>query len=170
MMMPESVADFRVSPSGAMFSEDRRYRYLLWRCWNQDLAKAAIFIGLNPSTADETEDDPTIRRCIGFAKAWNCGGMFMLNLFAWRATSPKDLKRAADPVGPDNDQYLKTFASLIGPTVAAWGNHGAWRGRSLEVRKLIPQLQCFGLTKQGEPKHPLYLPKSAQLVPYPGGK
>lgn len=117
-----------------------------------------MFVGLNPSTADETNDDPTIRRCIGFAKAWGFSGLVMTNLFAFRATDPKDMKRAADPVGTENDETLVKLAACCGLVVAAWGAHGSYRGRDREVRALLPNLHYLKLTKDGHPSHPLYLP------------
>ena len=146
---------------GALFSQDRRYRYTLWRTWSEGDGHV-LFIGLNPSTADETQDDPTVRRCIGFAKEWGFGGIYMLNLFAFRATMPKDLKKAADPVGPHNLGYLKTYCDPAGMNVACWGSHGRFMGQGQRVIDIMgDHLQCFGLTKNGQPKHPLYLPKTA---------
>ena len=111
--------------SGAGFSECRAYRYALWRRWDwQGYANQVMFVGLNPSTADETEDDPTIRRCIRFAKDWGCGSLLMLNAYAWRATKPRDLHAYggyADAIGPDNDEALAYRASQAGLIVAAWG-------------------------------------------------
>ena len=95
---------------GARFSESRTHRYALWRIWEKG-APMVMFVGLNPSTADETQDDPTIRRCIDFAKRWGYGGLYMLNIFAFRATNPKDMKAAADPVGPD--RAAPSFGLLI---------------------------------------------------------
>ena len=152
--------------SHAILSECRTYRYALTRIWGAG-PKRCAFIGLNPSTADETADDPTIRRCVGFAKAWGCDGLVMLNLFAFRATDPKVMLAAADPVGPENDAYLKRLVVQEGPTVAAWGVHGSHRGRSLAVLDLLEYpLFCLGRTKDGKPKHPLYLPASAPLLPF----
>jgi hypothetical protein len=128
-------------PSGAVFSECRTYRYMLWRRWKEDKqvtgfgpdaiefdspSHMVAFIGLNPSTADETQDDPTIRRCIGFAKSWGFRGMMMLNLFAFRATDPKDMKAAADPIGPDNDRHIRVASSILPQTICCWGTHGAF--------------------------------------------
>lgn len=155
---------------GAHFSDDRAYRYALWRTWDE-AAGFVMFIGLNPSTADERADDPTIRRCIGFAKAWGYGGIAMLNLFAFRATDPKVMLAASDPVGPENDEWLMNYYETAGMTIAAWGAHGAYRGRDravCELRRRDPNaktdtlgecLYCLGRTKHGQPRHPLYLPK-----------
>jgi hypothetical protein len=153
--------------SGAVFSTDEAHRYVLWRTWEPRLPTMVV-IGLNPSTATEVEDDPTIRRCIQFAKREGCGRYIMLNLFAFRATQPEVMRAAADPVGPYNDRVLRTIASRnLGPVVAAWGVHGAFQGRGETVTKMLPGLLAFGTTKDGHPKHPLYLKASTPLVFFP---
>ena len=151
---------------GAVLSPCRRYRYVLTREWAAATGYA-MFIGLNPSTADETQDDPTIRRCVAFAKAWGYSGLCMANLFAFRATDPKDMKATADPVGPDNDLWLKQSAAGAGIVVAAWGANGAYKGRDAEVLAMIDPLHCLKLTKDGCPGHPLYLPAASTPTPYP---
>lgn len=123
-----------------------------------------MFIGLNPSTADEKYDDPTIRRCIGYARDWGYAGLCMMNLFAFRATSPDDMRAAEDPVGPDNDRALIDMAEFAGVIVAAWGVHGTHLGRDEEVRKMIPELHYLQLTKEGIPGHPLYLAKRLKPI------
>lgn len=152
--------------NGATFSPDRVYRYDLWRTWLCGEGYA-MFVGLNPSTADETQDDPTIRRCVAFAKAWGYAGLCMTNLFAYRATDPQEMKRAPKPVGPDNDATLLRHASAAGVVIAAWGAHGAHLNRAQMVRETLPALHYLRLTKDGHPGHPLYLPKT--LVPQPWG-
>lgn len=147
-----------------IFSPCRKYRYTLWREWIGGEGYA-MFVGLNPSTADETLDDPTIRRCIAFAKAWGYAGLCMTNLFAFRATQPEDMKAASDPVGPDNDLHLKALAEGAGVIVAAWGVHGTYRGRHNAVRAMLPELRCLALTKDGHPGHPLYLRKTLTPIP-----
>ena len=154
---------FENTLSGAEFSPCRTWRYNLWRCWAPE-KRMAVFIGLNPSTADEKVDDPTIRRCIGFARQWGCGGIHMLNLFAFRATDPKVMKAATDPVGPDNDATIAAVCVNHRPVVACWGVHGEHLGRADAVLAMVDGLKCFGLTKDGYPKHPLYLPGSAGLI------
>lgn len=129
-----------------------------------------MFVGLNPSTADETQDDPTIRRCIAFAKSWGYAGLCMTNLFAFRATDPKDMMVAADPVGPENDGYLLALAGDTGVIVAAWGANGTHLGRDADVCKLLPVLHCLALTKDGHPGHPLYLRKTLTPVPMGSNK
>lgn len=149
----------------AIFSECRNYRYAIMREWDSSAPKV-LFIGLNPSTADETTDDPTIRRCIGYAQSWGYGGLLMANLFAIRATDPKDMLSHPDPVGPLNNEWLMELSGQAGITVAAWGAHGGHRDRDEEIKKLISPLHCLAKTKQGKPRHPLYLPKHLTPVPY----
>jgi hypothetical protein len=149
--------------NGALLSPCRTYRYDLWRTWIGG-AGYAMFVGLNPSTADETEDDPTIRRCIVFAKDWGYAGLCMTNLFAYRATNPADMMCASDPVGPRNDEILHERAAGAGVVVAAWGVHGTFGGRHNAVRRMLPKLHYLRLTKDGHPGHPLYLPKTLAPV------
>ena len=141
---------------GAYISACKRYRYSLWRQWAE--GSSVMFVGLNPSTADATIDDPTIRRCIGFARAWGYGGLIMTNLFAWRDTSPRNMMAAYDPIGLDNDRVLQESQCKAALTVAAWGAHGAYLGRGSFVRQLLPRMHYLRLTKNGHPGHPLYLP------------
>lgn len=145
-----------------VFSADRKYRYVLYREW--DKTKSVIaFIGLNPSTADEKKNDPTIRRCINFAQEWGYGGLLMGNIFALRSTDPKQLYKAKDPVGPENDLWLNQIEASAHTVVACWGLHGKLQNRHCEVKVNLMSLKVFGLTKQGFPKHPLYLKKTVQL-------
>ena len=146
---------------GAQFSPCRNYRYSLWRRWGD--GPYAMFVGLNPSTADETVDDPTIRRCIAFARSWGYDALCMTNLFAFRATKPEDMLAQADPIGSENDLYLTTLSAGAGVVVAAWGVHGVHQKRNDAVRLLLPKLHYLRLTKEGHPGHPLYLP--ALLLP-----
>lgn len=152
---------------GATFSLCRKYRYDLWRIWAKRKPMCS-FIGLNPSTATETEDDPTVRRCINFAKKWGYGGMFMLNLFGYRATNPDDMKRQDDPVGPDNDKVILQRMSESGLIVVAWGVHGKHNGRDASFLNWVKpiELHCLGTTKRGFPKHPLYLEKKLDPIPF----
>ncbi|MBY6204900.1 DUF1643 domain-containing protein [Halomonas denitrificans] len=152
--------------SGARFSRCRRFRYLLWREWAPE-RPSVMMIGLNPSTADAQRDDPTIRRCIGFARDWGFGAVKMLNLFAFRATYPRDLKAAADPVGPRNDRWLKSVARDSARVVACWGNDGRFMDRSRHVRSLLGnRLEVIRLNASGEPAHPLYLPRELRPGPW----
>jgi len=165
-MQPNSIS----GRSGAHFDPTRSYRYSLWRYFEEqtDLSQAIVFIGLNPSTADETIDDPTIRRCQGFAKRWGYQGMVMLNLFALRATQPKQMKRSPSPIGSENDEVLLSWSCNCGTIVCCWGMHGSHLGRSLQVKQLLQgahlSLWHLGLTRSGEPRHPLYLPARTPRV------
>ena len=146
----------------ALFSECRRYRYTLGRHWGGRRGYA-MFIGLNPSTADEERDDPTVRRCIGYARDWGYSGLCMTNIFAFRATDPTVMLAEPDPVGVDNDYWLVESARRAAIVVAAWGVHGVHSERHAHVRRLLPSLHYLRLTMEGYPGHPLYLPKT--LVP-----
>jgi hypothetical protein len=147
----------------AVISKCRQYRYMLGREWQTNLP-GVLFIALNPSTADGLNDDPTVRRCIGFAQAWGFGGLVIANLFAFRSTLPHILLSAEDPIGPRNDRWLTRLSSRFSITVAAWGAHGSMRQRAAEVLPKLVNVHHLGLTRQGHPKHPLYLPKTAELV------
>ena len=151
--------------SDANLSECRQYRYALWRTWDES-KPYAMFIGLNPSTADEKEDDPTITRCINFAKTWGYGGLCMANLFAYRSSDPSNLRSTQEPIGLENDAWLKKLAKEAGVIVAAWGNDGAYLGRSKLVSSNISNLKCLKINKTGEPAHPLYQPSSATLIEF----
>ena len=151
-----------MTDTGAVFSDCRTWRYVLWRVWDDDKPEWN-FIGLNPSTADETKDDPTIRRCITFAKREGAGGIYMTNIFAFRATDPKTMKDARDPVGPENEKYLSGTNKLSSKSIACWGAHGGYQNQGSMIRGLLYDLWCFGLTKQGYPKHPLYLRADTEL-------
>jgi hypothetical protein len=146
--------------SRAELSPCKNYRYALWREWSDE--PQVLFVMLNPSTADDSQDDPTIRRCIAFAKQWGYGGLIVANLFAWRSPYPAHLKNARDPIGPSNDQWLKKLAKQSAAVVGAWGNHGTYMQRGQAVAALFPGLQCLGVTKQGQPRHPLYVPSATQ--------
>jgi len=149
----------------AVISDCGKYRYALFRKWKES-APTVAFIGLNPSTADGETDDATIRRCVSFADSWGFGALCMLNLFAFRATDPKDMKNASDPVGPLNDSMLNHFAKLSEVRVAMWGSHGSYIGRAAAIGTKLGTLQCFKINADGSPAHPLYLPKSTELKPY----
>ena len=148
----------------AKLSECRKYRYALWRTWDNS-KPYVMFVGLNPSIADEVSDDPTLTRCINFAKLWGYGGVCMANLFAFRATEPSDMKLAQDPIGKENNQWLEKLAESAGLVVAAWGNDGSFLNRSTQVKELLPNLHCLKMNKSGEPAHPLYQKASTQPKP-----
>ena len=141
--------------TSAVFSACRQYRYALWRRWAE--GPQVLFVMLNSSTADESVDDPTIRRCIGLAKGWGFGSLAVGNLFAFRTPSPVTLKRTAAPVGELNDEWLHTLQPNAALTIAAWGNHGVFMGRSGVVRAMFPNLHTLGLTQLCEPRHQLYV-------------
>lgn len=156
---------------GAVFSPYRQYRYLLWRHWQMEERKLAI-IGLNPSTADEDNDDPTIRRCIDFANRWGFGGIYMLNMFAYRATDPKKMMAAAEPVGSDNRSTIEKILCENPIVLCAWGVHGTYRNQDIEVMHWLdrPGIKplCLGRTKNHQPRHPLYIQKNVIPVVYKG--
>lgn len=151
--------------SGAALSECRHYRFALWRIWDE-ARPYVLFVGLNPSTADEKYDDPTIKRCINYAKDWGYGGIYVANLFAYRATNPKEIYLKNDPIGANNDDWLKKLSHEAGITVAAWGNHGLFLGRSKVVSKQLKNLYALKINKSGEPAHPLYLPATSKPIPF----
>lgn len=148
--------------NSAEFSPDMVYRYVLKRVWSSE--PLVQFIGLNPSSASLQVNDPSIRRCIGFAKAWGYGGLIMTNAFGLRATSPTVLRAAIDPIGPENDRWLVASSKEAALVVAAWGNHGEFGQRSCAIRALGMPLHHLGLTASGMPKHPLYLKASLKPV------
>lgn len=145
-----------------MFDPARIYRYTLWRKWSGG-GSFVQFIGLNPSTADESLDDNTIRKCAKFAKAWGYDALCMTNLFAYRSTSPKEMMQHPSPVGPDNDAWLRYTAKDARLTVAAWSQHGNFHGRADYVASMLADfdLYCLKIT-DGEPHHPLYLPDTTK--------
>lgn len=153
-----------------IFSPDRVYRYTLWRHWfDFQRGGFVMFIGLNPSTADETRDDPTIRRCIDYAKRWGFGALCMTNLFAFRATDPEVMKAAKEPIGPQNNTFLLACAADAQLIVAAWGNDGTHLNRGREILYLlaaashsikVPPIHILEMTKWQQPCHPLYKKKT----------
>ena len=149
----------------ATFSDCRKYRYALSRTWDGK-KKTVLFIGLNPSTADEKIDDPTIRRCINYAQNWGYGSLLMVNLFAYRATIPTELKNVKNPIGNDNDLHITELLKKADLAVAAWGNEGSLLNRDKDVKKIIPKLMCLKINKSGQPAHPLYQKKDLKLIKY----
>lgn len=149
----------------AILSDDRLYRYLLSRQWGNDVNNFVNFVLLNPSTADENNDDPTLRSCIRIAQNLGFDGLYITNLFAFRTKSPEILKRSKDPVGPENEKYLKECFQKAKLVILAWGNHGCFLGRDKEVLKIVDKLiepYCLAVTKLGSPKHPLYVRSSVR--------
>lgn len=148
----------------ADISECGTYRYSLRRIW--DWFGATCLFMLNPSTADGRQDDPTIRRCVSFARREGCGSLEVVNLFAYRATQPTDMKAAADPVGPWNDSAIRAAVDRASVMIAAWGVHGGYRDRDTEIAAITGQvrvLRCLGTTKDGHPRHPLYVASDESL-------
>jgi hypothetical protein len=152
------------------------YRYILRRAWLFGDGRCACWIMLNPSTANEREDDQTVRKCIGFTSRLGLSGLVVLNLYALRATNPRELWDADDPVGRLNDRVmwdaLQTSAARNWPVICAWGAH-ARPERVADVtrllRSVIEQPRCLGVTRAGQPRHPLYVPYSAVLRPWARG-
>lgn len=150
---------------GAVFDETGNYRYRLWRRWEQGLP-SICFVMLNPSTADCTDNDPTISRCVNMASNWGYGAIEVVNLFAYKTTKPRDLWLAQDPIGSHNDMHIKRAAAHCSGCVIAWGNLPISRvERSKSVLKLLAgkNLFCLGLTKLQQPRHPLYLSNEVNL-------
>lgn len=145
----------------ARFSRCGLYRYALWRRWSE--GPQVLFVMLNPSIANETHDDPTIRRCIGFGQAWGFGAVAVGNLFALCTSSPAALRVATLPIGNMTDRWLARLQAESSVVVAAWGNHGTFRGRSGAVRARLREPRILGITKRGEPRHPLYARSDTRL-------
>jgi hypothetical protein len=153
------------APSTALYSDCARYRYSLTRIWDS-AGQRVNFVMLNPSTATEMQNDPTVERCERRARTLGYGGFAVTNIFAWRDTDPRAMKAAPDPVGPDNDATIIERAQWAHHVIAAWGTHGAHLSRGTAVTQLLHSagrpLFHLGLSKAGHPKHPLYLPYTRQ--------
>lgn len=152
------------SNTGADFSEDRKYRYKLWRTWDESKPKV-MFIGLNPSTANETDPDPTVTRCINFAKSWGFGGMFMMNLFAYVSTDPKKLVTSGEDIYVNRHKLIET-ALESDLTVFCWGCFKQAAERAKDIIELFPRGHCIRRTKSGNPEHPLYLPGNLKPIKF----
>jgi hypothetical protein len=153
---------------GAKFDKSGRYRYALWRAWSADYPRI-VFILLNPSTADVQKNDPTIRRCMGFARDWQFGAVEVVNLFAYRATDGRELLKAVDPIGEENNRFLMCAVERCSTVVVGWGTRGTLLGRDREVISLLAgrkDVYCLGTTKGGHPRHPLYLRGDTVLEPF----
>ncbi len=153
----------------AVISACQKYRYLLRRVWDHDRPRA-LFVMLNPSTADAEIDDPTIRSCIRLANAWGYGSFEVVNLFAWRATDPNELATPRDPVGKGNDAIICAALVRCDVAICAWGANKNAGDRGSLVRQIItsskPVAYCLGTTKDGHPKHPLYIKTGTPLTAY----
>lgn len=154
----------------AIFSEDRKYRYALWRIWDADKPKV-MFIGLNPSTANENENDPTIRRVAGFAKDWGYGGVYMMNLFPLVSTKPEALNVFYD----SKDHFIEDVRNLCSlmeterkcqSVVFAWGNFKVAERRARLMCSQFINATCLGINKNGTPKHPLYIKAITKQIPF----
>lgn len=158
------------APSVAVYSRCERYRYLLTREWDAD-GRRALFIMLNPSTATEVQNDPTVERCERRARTLGFGAFRVTNIFAWRDTDPKKMRAAADPVGPDNDAAIVESCDWADQIICAWGAHGAHLDRGPAVERLLratgKPLFHLGLTQAGHPRHPLYIGYDRQPEPWP---
>ena len=158
--------------SEAVYSECLRYRYALTRVWAAD-GPRVLFIMLNPSTATEVQNDPTVERCERRARALGYGAFRVMNIFAWRETDPKRLRAAPEPIGPDNDRLLLEALPWADRVIAGWGVHGAYRNRGPEVAAMLRDagtvLYCFGLSKAGHPRHPLYIAYATPPQVWPAG-
>ena len=159
---------FLENPSGAAFSRCRRWRYLLWRRWDE-AKPAANFLMLNPSTADELQLDPSCTRARNYAERWGFGALIVTNIFAWRATDPEEMKAVRDPVGKGNDAAILRAAREAKLVVCAWGNHGEHRERGRKVLAFLKsnavELSYLRINKSsGHPAHPLYLPGTLRPI------
>jgi hypothetical protein len=159
---------------GATIDQTGKYRYILTRIWDEN-KPPAVFIMLNPSTADAEEDDPTIRRCINFAKGWGMGGIKVVNVFAYRATDPKELLKAADPVGIENYNHIEETINNAGIVIIACGVVNKRLGQPYKKALDIlygTDIYCLGVTKEGYPRHPLYLKNTTmpKLCEYDGDR
>lgn len=157
--------------SSAVYSPCERYRYALTRTWNET-GPRVTYIMLNPSKATEAQNDPTIERCERRARALGFGAMRITNLFGWRETDPAKLRKAKDPVGPDNDAILSDAAHWADMVLAAWGVHGTFLDRCDVVEPLVlnsgTPVKALGQTKDGHPRHPLYVAYAQQPEPWLG--
>jgi hypothetical protein len=152
----------------AIFDASNSYRYSLWRTWSAYHPRI-VFVLLNPSTADEERNDPTIRRCIGFAQTWKFGSVEVVNLFAYRATDARMLLKIDDPVGEENNRFLIMAVERCSTVVVGWGTSGTLLGRDRQVLSLLAgrkEVYCLGITKDGQPRHPLYVKGNSVLVPF----
>ena len=154
--------------SEAVYSDCESYRYLLTRVWGS--GPKALFIMLNPSTATEVQNDPTVERCERRARALGFGSFRVTNIFAYRATDPQVMRSVADPVGPDNDAAIWRSLDWADQVICAWGNHGLHMGRGAQVRAMLrdsgARLFHLGLTGQDQPRHPLYVGYDQQPQPW----
>jgi hypothetical protein len=157
--MAGNAASERLLIRRASLSRCKTYRYSLVRQWGR--GGTVVIVGLNPSTADARIDDPTVRRCIGFAASWGFGRLVLINLFAFRATDPARLHCVDDPIGPMNNRCIRRQVGEADLVLVAWGNRGNIRDRDKAVLAWLPNPHCIGVTGQGFPRHPLYVRSDA---------
>ncbi len=159
--------------SFAIYSNCEKYRYALTRVWEPDQSRV-LFVMLNPSTATEVQNDPTVERCERRARALRFGAFRVCNIFAWRATDPRNMRAQSDPVGPANDDAILEGCDWADMIVCAWGTHAEHLRRGPEVERLMRKtglpLKHLGLSKAGHPKHPLYIGYSVQPEFWPSSK
>ncbi|RBI73965.1 hypothetical protein DQW77_08200 [Roseovarius sp. TE539] len=155
--------------SSAVYSDCEKYRYLLTRTWDT-CGQRALFIMLNPSTATEVQNDPTVERCERRARTLGFGAFRVTNIFAWRETDPGKMRAVPDPVGPENDHAIEESCAWADRIIAAWGAHGAHLNRGARVRDLLRRtgrpVHHLGLTQAGHPRHPLYIAYSKEPEPW----
>lgn len=150
----------------AVLSDCGQYRYLLRRTWDRAKPRA-LLVMLNPSTADAKQDDATIRSCVRLLSGQGYGSMEVVNVFAWRATNPDELAKAEDPLGPQNERVIAAAVGRCDVVVCAWGAHPFAMSKTSFLRSFLrsrkPAIYCFGKTKAGAPKHPLYIKSGTTL-------
>jgi len=148
------------------FSKDGKYRYFIIKTWDKSKPRI-MFIMLNPSTKHDLDSPNALSKCIEYAKIWDYGSICIVNIFAFRSNTPTGLYSERDPIGPENDKFIKIFAKHVDMILLGWGNHGIYKNRGKEILKLLKpfenKLYCLDLNKSGEPRHPLYLSES--LIP-----
>ncbi|HEX6563097.1 MAG TPA: DUF1643 domain-containing protein [Chthoniobacterales bacterium] len=166
----KSLTTRRTSLNQCIFSPDRAYRYVLrHRCADMtyEIGKRIAWIALNPSTADEVTLDQTLASVCRYSRKWGFSEVVMLNLFAFRATDPRDLKRANDPIGPDNNEHLLAEVGNVDRVIACWGEHGRFLGRDRQVADLLEvSFECLLRNRTGAPHHPLYLKSRIRPKPF----
>jgi hypothetical protein len=171
-MATRTIVERATGPFGtavATFDPTRTYRFRLSRIWDPDAAVVA-FVMLNPSTADAHRLDPTVRRCVGFARSWGFGGLEVVNLFAYRATDPAELVGCPEPVGRGNDLVVLDAATRSDLVVVAWGTRGSHGDRAAAITALLDgrsvAMRALGKTRSGQPRHPLYVRADVRPTPW----
>lgn len=164
-VLSQAVFDKRFQDKDGQFL----YRYSLIHKWSGAPDNKLVFLMLNPSTADAFKADPTVAACMVWAQMWGFGELEVVNIFAYRATDPKNMKKAEDPIGPLNNAFVKEAAASASLIVAAWGAHGDHLGRGREVAtKLLREMKltCLAINEGGHPKHPLYIKRKTKPKPF----